>query len=56
MRIWFFQVHDSYKVLPSNQSLSALKSIILLISSSSFTLKLASNAFESVSLFANEFG
>lgn len=56
MRVLFFQLDNSYKVLSGNKSLSALKVTILLISSSSFQLKLTFNAFESVSLFANEFG
>ena len=56
MCICFFQLDNSYKILPDNKSLSALMVIVLLISSPSFKLKLAFNAFESVSLFANEFG
>lgn len=55
MYIWFFHLHKNHNILTGNKSLSALMAINLLISSTSFKLKLASNAFESVSLFANEF-
>lgn len=56
MRIGHFLLNNSYKVFSVNPSLSALIVTILLISSPSFQLKLASNAFESLSLFVNEFG
>lgn len=56
MYIWLFHLDKNHKALSGNKSLSALMAINLLISSTSFELKLASKAFESVSLFANEFG
>lgn len=56
MRVWLFHLNNSYKVFSGNPSLSAPIVTILLISSPGFQLKLASYDFESVSLFANEFG